>query len=917
MATSERWKLFQQSCRKELGRRLPEFSGLKSNEERAKFCLQLDCWEGETLSQLIKKLQSLKGKVGKSTDRANHLRDKGNTAYKAQQFQEAFTLYTNSISYSPEAHSSDGNGTECLSLALANRSAVLFQLQEYKLCLVDILASIDAGYPENLQYKLLHRKVLVLFKLGRIEDAKKEVKDALEAIERADIPENRKEVMRRELKSAGRNISKQEEGKEGGIEEEVNVPKLQYGESQQVAHASVGVDMRQETDKGRMLVAQRDFEPGSVLIVEQPYAAVLLQKHHPTHCHTCVTPVLVPHPCRGCQYVQYCSRTCEEQAWGDYHSHECEHWHLLQMVDTFGQLSLRLLLTAAERGQNPPSAGVESPTIADKPPSGGMESPTTADKPLSVGMESPTTADKPLSAGMESSPTEDEPPSASMESPTTADKPPSASMESPTTAAKPISVGMESPTTVDKPKNCADNISPTSEQVDTVRTDSESTFEKPVNLSVKTESWPNSTQDVELHRGDYSSVCSLMPHTEHHSAEQLLTQTMVACLMCKCLGLDLCTEVVKRVRVEGGDCKGTTEGGDCEGTTEGGDCEGTTEGGDCGGSLEEGSGVGELSLEGGETTGVGDCVARMAALLCHHMQQLRCNAQAITTLQEQDSVSLLEDKQVRLATAVFPTEALLNHSCRPNVFVSFQGKTLIVRAVSHIKTGEELLHCYGPHAGRMGRTERQAALQEQYFFSCRCDACQEEDNPDTVDMFSAYKCPTCSNAARLQDNKHVCTSLNCNPQEDTNDIKITSKKIQDLFVKSSALLDEGQVQEAVSGLKQCLVLQWKILHPSNKDIARTHDALARCYATSGDCKKSVEHLKKSLSAVELQFGACSVELAHELHKLAQLQFNGQQVAECLDTIERALTIFGCHYGDHHPKSKELRAMKDCLIDVLA
>ncbi|CAH1247648.1 SMYD4 [Branchiostoma lanceolatum] len=879
MATSERWKLFQQSCRKELGRRLPEFSGLKSNEERAKFCLQLDCWEGETLSQLIEKLQSLKGKVGKSTDRANHLRDKGNTAYKAQQFQEAFTLYTNSISYSPEALSSDGNGTECLSLALANRSAVLFQLQEYKLCLVDILASIDAGYPESLQYKLLHRKVLVLFKLGRIEDAKKEVKDALEAIERADIPENRKEVMRKELKSAGRNISKQEEGKEGGIEE-VNVPKLQYGESQQVAHASVGVEMKQETDKGRLLVAQRDFEPGSVLIVEQPYAAVLLPKHHPTHCHTCVTPVLVPHPCRGCQYVQYCSRTCEEQAWRDYHSHECEHWHLLQMVDTFGQLSLRLLLTAAARDENPPSAG--------------MESPTTADKPLSVGMESSSTADKP--------------PAVSMESSTTADNPPSASMESPTTADKPLSVGMESPTTVDKPKNCADNVSPASEQFDTAQTDPESTPEKPVNLSVKTESWQNSTQDVELHRGDYSSVCSLMPHTEHHSAEQLLTQTMVACLMCKCLGLDLCTEVVRRVRVEGGDCKGTTEGGDCGEMTEGGVC---------GGSLE--GGVGELSLEGGETTEGGDCVARMAALLCHHMQQLRCNAQAITTLQEQDSVSLLEDKQVRLATAVFPTEALLNHSCRPNVFVSFQGKTLIVRAVSHIKTGEELLHCYGPHAGRMGRTERQAALhvQEQYFFSCRCDACQEEDNPDTVDMFSAYKCPTCSNAARLQDNKLVCTSLNCNPQEDTNDIKTTSKKIQDLFVKSSALLDEGQVQEAVSGLKQCLVLQWKILHPSNKDIARTHDALARCYATSGDCKKSVEHLKKSLSAVELQFGACSVELAHELHKLAQLQFNGQQVAECLDTIERALTIFGCHYGDHHPKSKELRAMKDCLIDVLA
>ncbi|KAI8506045.1 SET and MYND domain-containing protein 4 [Branchiostoma belcheri] len=758
MATSERWRLFQKSCEKELGRRLPEFSGLNSNEERARFCLQLSCWEGDTLTQLIQKLQSLRGKVGKSTDRANQLRDKGNTAYKAQHFQDAFTHYTDSISYSPVTHGSDGKGSECLSLALANRSAVLFHLQEYKLCLQDIIASIEAGYPENLQYKLLHRKVLTLFKLGRNEEAKKEVKAALEAIERADIQENRKEGMRKELKSAGRNISKQEgrkpEEKEGGTStEEEKLPELQYGESRQVAHASVGVEMRQDPGKGRMLVAQQDFEPGSVLIVEQPYAAVLLQKHHPTHCHSCITPVQVPHPCRCCQFVQYCSRACEEQAWKEYHSRECEHWHLLQMVDTFGQLSLRLLLTAAARGEK-------------KPPIPGMESSTSADNPLNQ----------------------------------------------------------------DQPESCAENVNPNSEEVSEVQTGSQSTSEQESDLSVPTESLQTSTEEAELHGGNYSSLYSLMPHTEHHSAEQLLTYTMVACLMCKCLGQELCAEVVKRLGLEGGDCGGVAEGGSLEGE-----------------SLEERQ---------------------------RRKTQLRCNTQAISTLQEQDSVSLLEDKQVRLATAVFPTEALLNHSCRPNVFVSFQGKTLIVRAVSHIKAGEELLHCYGPHAGRMGRTERQAALLEQYYFSCSCDACQEEeDNPDTVDIFSAYKCPVCSNAAKLQDDKLTCTSNTCNTQADTDDIKTTSKKIQDLFI---------------------------------------HEVLR----DDGDCKKSVEHLKKSLSAVELQFGACSVELAHELHKLAQLQFNGQQVAECLDTIDRALTIFGCHYGDHHPKTKELKAMKDCLIDVL-
>lgn len=51
-----------------------------------------------------------------------------------------------------------GQGKD-LALALANRSAVLFSLKQYYLALDDIKLALESGYPKELQFKLLERKV--------------------------------------------------------------------------------------------------------------------------------------------------------------------------------------------------------------------------------------------------------------------------------------------------------------------------------------------------------------------------------------------------------------------------------------------------------------------------------------------------------------------------------------------------------------------------------------------------------------------------------------------------------------------------------------------------------------------------------------------------------------------------------------
>lgn len=59
--------------------------------------------------------------------------------------------------------------------------------------------------------------------------------------------------------------------------------------------------------------------------------------------------------------------------------------------------------------------------------------------------------------------------------------------------------------------------------------------------------------------------------------------------------------------------------------------------------------------------------------LLHHMTRLVCNGNAISThmMSGYDSgsfISIIDESQPRIGTAIFPTSSLLNHSCDPNVF---------------------------------------------------------------------------------------------------------------------------------------------------------------------------------------------------------------------------------------------------------
>ncbi|MBN3296425.1 SMYD2 methyltransferase, partial [Amia calva] len=82
----------------------------------------------------------------------------------------------------------------------------------------------------------------------------------------------------------------------------------------------------------------------------------------------------------------------------------------------------------------------------------------------------------------------------------------------------------------------------------------------------------------------------------------------------------------------------------------------------------------------------------------------------------------IEDEELsHLGSAVFPDVALMNHSCCPNVIVTYKGTVAEIRAVQEIGPGDEVFTSYidllYPSEDRNDR------LRDSYFFNCDCKEC--------------------------------------------------------------------------------------------------------------------------------------------------------------------------------------------------
>ncbi|XP_060751560.1 SET and MYND domain-containing protein 4 isoform X2 [Tachysurus vachellii] len=225
----------------------------------------------------------------------------------------------------------------------------------------------------------------------------------------------------------------------------------------------------------------------------------------------------------------------------------------------------------------------------------------------------------------------------------------------------------------------------------------------------------------------------------------------------------------------------------------------------------------------------------------------------------------------------------------------------------------------GPHSSRMDVEKRQHLLLRQYFFHCKCEACELElaDKSSRLPLtFNGLKCEKCGSLLKMTLDVHVCSRLSCDHQILNTELQRRIQMLQHRLEQALELMDNHEINGALRILEKASSVADNILmktHPLHGELS---DAMARAYATMGFWRQAAVHLKSSTAAICSMYGKDSVELGRQQFKLAQLHFNGGDGPSALSVIPLAKHILSLHCDPLCQELQELQAMETCLCGTM-
>lgn len=180
-------------------------------------------------------------------------------------------------------------------------------------------------------------------------------------------------------------------------------------------------------------------------------------------------------------------------------------------------------------------------------------------------------------------------------------------------------------------------------------------------------------------------------------------------------------------------------------------------------------------------------------LLLLHMQTGPSNFHEISELVRRTEDSTAESLEI--GAGAYSFLSMINHSCSPNVVRHCYGKSIVLRALSPIKEGQQLFDNYGYHYAVMERSQRQKSLKLQYFFDCSCEAC--------TDCWPLYK--------YLPD-KNFEFDLSCDIVNDLQQAMVSTARsvLKGLLIKA-AILEKLKPCKNLADIQECIKQCYSIL----------------------------------------------------------------------------------------------------------
>lgn len=189
---------------------------------------------------------------------------KGNADYAAKEYNSALNNYNQSLCYSAE-------GSQNIAIVYSNRSAVYYQMGFYKTCMDNVQLALENNCPDTMKPKLVRRR----------EECVRHINNG--SFEHPEI-----------------------------FELDFD---LSYKPNPNVPAIVNAIELTTSDTYGRGLFAKRDFKPGDVLMIEEPFAIALSKDALHKYCFNCLKSNFMNlRYCTESTCAMFCSDECYNES---------------------------------------------------------------------------------------------------------------------------------------------------------------------------------------------------------------------------------------------------------------------------------------------------------------------------------------------------------------------------------------------------------------------------------------------------------------------------------------------------------------------------------------------------------------------------------------------------------------------------
>jgi len=298
------------------------------------------------------------------------------------------------------------------------------------------------------------------------------------------------------------------------------------------------------------------------------------------------------------------------------------------------------------------------------------------------------------------------------------------------------------------------------------------------------------------HTEDYATLFNLCTHTERREDYDKTTKTVFACFLLRCLqetGYFASSTASTKASASDTirDSSGKHTADDVDSTA----------------STASQTKTGSVAVTQTVSLTLSEEEVLVARLLKHFLECIQFNTHTIESIYENRVVGWDAETRlwksslrcnvgdsvetVRIGGGVYPTMALVNHSCDPNFVLVFWGRVAVAIASRSIAAGEEINDNYGANYASMPLQERRPFLEKSHWFTCSCKACKN-NYPEYLRCSKDYKkLPGTAFKYKRVDRQKLNRDVEVLKKDiKANVIKGNLEETYEIFLKWSELIDK-------------------------------------------------------------------------------------------------------------------------------